>query len=50
MNWAVPAGALMTSLMADSVFGRMMYLDGTGLACFTPIEVTESNAKLYRVD
>jgi hypothetical protein len=46
----VPAGALMTSLMADSVFGRLMYLDGTGLACFTPIEVTESNAKLYRVD
>ena len=40
----------MTSLMADSVFGRLMYLDGTGLACFTPIEGTQSNAKLYRIE
>ena len=46
----VPAGALMTSLMADSVFGRLMYLDGTGLACFTPIEGTQSSAKLYRTE
>ena len=50
LDRSVPEGALMTSLMADSVFGHMMYLDGAGLECFTRLDDADGSAKLFQIE
>ena len=46
----VPQVTVITSLMADSVFGRLYYLGGSGLERYTSIDNVPGNVALYRIE
>ena len=46
----VPQVTVVTSLMADSVFGRLYYLGGSGLERYTSIDNVPGNVALYRIE